>query len=373
MPRPPKNNADYFSHDAGMRDDPKIKAIRRKFSHSGYAVYCFLLEVLTHADFTRIQWDEMNIELLSGDFDIDSEVLTEIVAYMVKLDLFQLNEGFLKNHRLSNRLQTVFDKRNASKERFLSQKPAEIEVSAAEMRQKKGKEIKVKERKVEESNNRERAHALFFEIGKNEWNTVYTRKFPESTKTELNPIDEKALLKIADSLKKRMDQLGQKEWNETNAKFSFRKFFRLAAEFDEGDGWLQKNFELNTVERKFDKIVNPKPVTPTNGNSTNQPGERKVLFTESSIGVSIEAFQEYVDEIMWNGIDTDYYYSKFINHFVDEKNQRESEDFWKGRLKLWIEEDNKSKEGVRFKGKNNFFKEVMGTSEARVLALQALI
>lgn len=38
MARPKKNNAEYYTHDADMRNDMKIKALRRKFSHTGYAV-----------------------------------------------------------------------------------------------------------------------------------------------------------------------------------------------------------------------------------------------------------------------------------------------------------------------------------------------
>lgn len=38
MARPNKNNAEYFSHDADMRNDVKVKALRRRFSHTGYAV-----------------------------------------------------------------------------------------------------------------------------------------------------------------------------------------------------------------------------------------------------------------------------------------------------------------------------------------------
>ena len=53
MARPKKNNAEYFTHDADMRNDVKIKALRRKFSHTGYAVWNYLLETLTDSDFFR--------------------------------------------------------------------------------------------------------------------------------------------------------------------------------------------------------------------------------------------------------------------------------------------------------------------------------
>jgi len=143
MARPKKNNADYFSHDKGMRDDPKIKALRRKYSHKGYAIYCFLLEVLTDAENTAIDFEGINIEILAGDFDIETDELQEIVAYMVAINLFQMENCKLSNLQLKLRLEYVFCKRNAAKERFLSQKLKKQEVSVTESTQSKVKESKV--------------------------------------------------------------------------------------------------------------------------------------------------------------------------------------------------------------------------------------
>ena len=81
-----KNNADYFSHDADMRNDVKIKALRRKFSHVGYAVWCYLLEVLTDSDFFEIEYNELNTELLSADFDISTNEFKEIIDYCIKIE-----------------------------------------------------------------------------------------------------------------------------------------------------------------------------------------------------------------------------------------------------------------------------------------------
>ena len=113
MARPIKNNADYFSHDADMRNDVKIKALRRKFSHVGYAVWCYLLEVLTDSDFFEIEYNELNTELLSADFDISTNEFKEIIDYCIKIELLQLENNILfsVNHKkrfdviLSNRKQ----------------------------------------------------------------------------------------------------------------------------------------------------------------------------------------------------------------------------------------------------------------------------
>ena len=56
MARPIKNNADYHSHDSNMRNDIKIKALRRKYKLAGYAIYNMLLEVLTNAEYFEYEW-----------------------------------------------------------------------------------------------------------------------------------------------------------------------------------------------------------------------------------------------------------------------------------------------------------------------------
>lgn len=89
MARPKKNNAEYFAHDADMRNDVKIKALRRKFSHTGYAVWNYLLETLTDSDFFEVEWEEINIELLAADYDVTVEELNEIVEYCLKIGLLQ--------------------------------------------------------------------------------------------------------------------------------------------------------------------------------------------------------------------------------------------------------------------------------------------
>jgi len=105
MARPTKHNADYFSHDVIMRDDPKIKALRRKYSHTGYSVWNMLLELLTSIEYFEYEWSELNIELLAPDFDIDAEQLTEIVDYCIKIKLLQLTNGYLHCDRLTFRLE----------------------------------------------------------------------------------------------------------------------------------------------------------------------------------------------------------------------------------------------------------------------------
>ena len=95
MARPKRYNADYHTHDANMRNDPRIKAVRNKFSHMGYAVWNYLLEILTDVDHFKLEWNELNIEILAGDFDTSTEELERVVEYLLKLKLLQKEGGFL--------------------------------------------------------------------------------------------------------------------------------------------------------------------------------------------------------------------------------------------------------------------------------------
>lgn len=147
MARPKKNNADYFSHDSGMRNDEKIKALRRKFWLEGYAIWCMLLEKLTDADNFELELWELFYELTAWDFEICSEKLEEIMEYMFKILLLKLENWVFFSLWLKQRLKCVSDKRNRAKERFLSQKKKKQEVSVTEMTQSKVNKSKVNKKK----------------------------------------------------------------------------------------------------------------------------------------------------------------------------------------------------------------------------------
>jgi hypothetical protein len=135
MARPKRNNADYFSHDTSMRDDPKIKALRNKFGITGYAIYSMMLEVLTGSDFFKREIDDIEIEILSADFGIDAELFQEILSYMVRLRLLQTGDNCeYLSQKLTKRLQSVTDKRSKARNRV---------VSVTESTQSKVKESKV--------------------------------------------------------------------------------------------------------------------------------------------------------------------------------------------------------------------------------------
>lgn len=92
MGRPKNNSAEYFSHDADMRNDVKVKALRRRFSHTGYAVWNYILETLTDSENFELDFREVNRELLAADYELSVEELTEIVEYACRIDLLQMSE-----------------------------------------------------------------------------------------------------------------------------------------------------------------------------------------------------------------------------------------------------------------------------------------
>ena len=162
MARPKRHNADYFSHDSGMRDDPKIKALRNKFGITGYAVWCMMLEVLTNSDYFKRQIDEIETEILAADFGIDADLFSAILSYMLKLKLLQsVDNCEYLSQKLTDRLQPVIDKRRNSSKK---------EVSVTESTQSKVKESKgnkTKEKNIEERKKefKELTKAKWLELG----------------------------------------------------------------------------------------------------------------------------------------------------------------------------------------------------------------
>ena len=143
MARPKKDNADYFSHDKDMRNDNKLKAVRRKFKNEGYAIWNMLLEHLTDCDFFEYEYTELNIELLSGDFDIEPKLLKEIIDYFILLNLLILEGGFIKSLQLIKRFDSLLSKRKRDNKRVIASENPQSKV-----KESKVKEIIIKKQKV---------------------------------------------------------------------------------------------------------------------------------------------------------------------------------------------------------------------------------
>ncbi len=119
MGRPKRDTAPWFKHDNGMRNDPKVKALRRKFGLEGYAVYCMMIEKMTGTDgFFDVENPEF-IELSAGDIEIDPALLQSIIDYCVVVKLLirePRDDGQgnnLYSRRLKDDMQIVIDARNS--------------------------------------------------------------------------------------------------------------------------------------------------------------------------------------------------------------------------------------------------------------------
>ena len=102
---------DYISHDVGMRNHRKVRVLRQKFGHMGYAVWCYLLETLAARDGFCLDFDEVEQESLAVDFEVSTDDLKAIVDYCVRIRLLSLVDGRLFSQSLLDRLSFIIDAR----------------------------------------------------------------------------------------------------------------------------------------------------------------------------------------------------------------------------------------------------------------------
>lgn len=119
MARPLINNAQYFAHDANMRNDRKIKALRKKFSHMGYSVYNCLLEALADSDYFELDLSGQEADLWAADFDCSTSDLMEIIHFCVQIGLLQKKDNnVIYSMYLNEKLAPLLNKRRLDRERI---------------------------------------------------------------------------------------------------------------------------------------------------------------------------------------------------------------------------------------------------------------
>lgn len=164
MARPIKNNADYFSHDNDMRDDERIKAVRRRFSHLGYSTWNMLLERLCRAENFRIEYNDDSVDIMAGDFNIEPEQLTDIIDYLIKLKLIIQDKEIIYSQTMINRFEGLFRKRKRDVERLSVTTTTNEPIIADDNTQSKVKDSKVNKRKeneIKEKGNSEKQPPIF--------------------------------------------------------------------------------------------------------------------------------------------------------------------------------------------------------------------
>jgi hypothetical protein len=190
MARPTKHNADYFSHDTAMRNDPKIKALRRKYSHKGYSIWNMLLELLTSKEYFEYEWNELNIELLAPDFDIDADELDEIVSYCIKIGLLQITNGYLHCEKLTFRLEETLLLRRKGYDRNNSLRSV-VNVNNNEVNVNINTQSKVKESKLKESKAKDSKAEESIEVKTEDSSPVYVlnNTFSQELEEDWNELD----------------------------------------------------------------------------------------------------------------------------------------------------------------------------------------
>lgn len=147
MARPRKENAEYFSHDSGMRNDEKILALRSKFGNQGYAFWCMFLEILSHEEgFKKQIKTEVQKELLAGDMRVSVAEMQDILSFCSRIELLQEKDNVFWSCNLIKRLEPMVQKREFLRQKYEDKRVStpEMPVSTAEMPQSKVKESKVK-------------------------------------------------------------------------------------------------------------------------------------------------------------------------------------------------------------------------------------
>lgn len=245
MARPRKNNAEYFSHDASLRNDLKIKALRSKYNSDGYATYCILLEILTDADNFQIKDTELNRLLIAGDIGIELDLFENILDTMDSLDLIQMDGEFIWNANLLERMQPVLNKRKIMQENYQVRggKPKEETPPPAE-EPKPPKPERVKK-------------AL---MGEEEWE-IFKNRFPK--KESVYKAKEK-FMKLEKSLfpdiQKWLDLYDQSDkWQ--------RGFLHMATTWINGRLWLDT----------------PTPYTPKNNNWNQHDNAKKTWYSDNKV------------------------------------------------------------------------------------------
>lgn len=277
MARPRKNNAEYFSHDVSMRNNKKIKAVRAKFGLIGYAIWNMFLETLTESENFEAEFDELDIELLAGDYGLDLNQLKEILDYFVYVKLLRVSVTetpitvteikIIKKYwseELKNRLKGVVDKRDKAREKadyghrnYPKQDVSDTETpvfdtetnqSVTEIPQKKVKEKKVNKKKEYipvdysqfqhfENENFKKAYAEYLEMRKQNGKrpTVHAeeivlndlKNYPVETATKMLeksivsgwtgvfPLDDRKFTKLPEDVEyQKMKETERKEYDE---------------------------------------------------------------------------------------------------------------------------------------------------------------
>jgi len=109
----------WFKHDSDACQDAKLRKVRMKYGAQGYGIYWYCLELVArNVEGHNLTFElEHDAELIAEDFKISSELVQEMMKYMVDLGLFENNRGVITCLKMATRTDEYTQKlmRNSNK------------------------------------------------------------------------------------------------------------------------------------------------------------------------------------------------------------------------------------------------------------------
>lgn len=95
----------WFKHDSDAGNDAKLRKLRHKYGAQGYGIYWYCLELIArNVNKNNLTFElEHDAELIADDFKLSSELVQEMMIYMVNLGLFENVDGVITCLKMSTR------------------------------------------------------------------------------------------------------------------------------------------------------------------------------------------------------------------------------------------------------------------------------
>ena len=94
----------WFKHDSYAHGDKRLKKLRHKYGIEGYGLYFYCLELIAgKVERKNITFElEDDAELIAIDWNMDQLKVQEMMEFMVKLELFENNNGIITCFKLAD-------------------------------------------------------------------------------------------------------------------------------------------------------------------------------------------------------------------------------------------------------------------------------
>lgn len=96
----------WFRHDASANRDAKLQKLRIKYGLEGYGLYWYCIELIAEdVEESKLTFElEHDAEIIAFNTGSHHEKVQEMMAYMVKLGLFENRDGVITCFKLAKRL-----------------------------------------------------------------------------------------------------------------------------------------------------------------------------------------------------------------------------------------------------------------------------